>query len=97
MRIIQASYRTPGENTKSRHRHNLKQLSVHRIGRMSGNMVTISAERLKHLEELEAKIPAMINIVNKYNKTKDDKLRKLHERQKANPDTIHMTPKNDLS
>ena len=53
---------------------------------MSGNMVTISAERLKHLEELEAKIPAMINIVNKYNKTKDDKLRKLHERQKANPE-----------
>ncbi len=47
---------------------------------MSGKLVTISEERLKQLEELEAKMPAMSKIVNKYN----EKLDKLHKKTQEN-------------
>jgi hypothetical protein len=54
-------------------------------------LVSISVERLKELEALEASIPSMIeNAVQEYKKAN---LKKLHERDKANPAAINMRVK----
>lgn len=54
-------------------------------------IVSISVERLKELEALEASIPSMIeNAVQEYKKSN---LKKLHERDKANPAAINMRVK----
>lgn len=54
-------------------------------------IVSISVERLKELEALEASIPSMIeNAVLEYKKSN---LKKLHERDKANPAAINMRVK----
>jgi hypothetical protein len=54
-------------------------------------LVTISAERLKELEVLEASIPSMIEkAVSEYKKSN---LKKLHERDKANPAAINLRVK----
>ena len=54
-------------------------------------LVTISAERLKELEDLESSIPLMIDkAVLEYKKSN---LKKLHERDKANPAAINMRVK----
>lgn len=56
-----------------------------------GTFVNISTERLKELEELEASIPSMIEkAVQEYKKSN---LKKLHERDKANPAAINMRVK----
>lgn len=53
--------------------------------------VSISAERLKVLEALEASIPSMIEkAILEYKKSN---LKKLHERDKANPAAINMRVK----
>ena len=58
---------------------------------MNNNIVSISAERLKELEALEASIPSMIEkAVLEYKKSN---LKKLHERDKANPAAINMRVK----
>ena len=55
------------------------------------DFISISAERLKELEELEASIPFMIeNAIQEYKKSN---LKKLHERDKANPAGINMRVK----
>lgn len=54
-------------------------------------VITISADRLKELEALEASIPSMIeNAIQEYKKSN---LKKLHERDKANPAGINMRVK----
>jgi hypothetical protein len=58
---------------------------------MNDNLVSISTERLKELEALEASIPLMIEkAVLEYKKSN---LKKLHERDKANPAAINMRVK----
>jgi hypothetical protein len=58
---------------------------------MNSEVTTISAERLKELETLEASIPSMIeNAIQEYKKSN---LKKLHERDKANPAAINMRVK----
>jgi hypothetical protein len=53
--------------------------------------VSISYERLKELETLEASIPSMIEkAVHEYKK---NNLKKLHERDKANPAAINLRVK----
>lgn len=55
------------------------------------DLITISAERLKELEALEASIPSMIEkAIVEYKKSN---LKKLHERDKANPAAINMRVK----
>jgi hypothetical protein len=58
---------------------------------MNDETVSISAERLKQLEELEASIPTMIEkAILEYKKSN---LKKLHERDKANPAAINQRVK----
>ena len=55
------------------------------------NTISISLERLKELEALEASIPSIIeNAIKEY---KNSNLQKLHERDKLNPTGINMRVK----
>ncbi len=50
--------------------------------------VEISVERLKELESIEAKIPSMIDEALK--EYKQAALKRLHEKDKANPDAVNL-------
>jgi hypothetical protein len=55
------------------------------------NLIHISIERLQELESLESSIPSMIeNAIAEYKKSN---LKKLHERDKANPSAINLRVK----
>lgn len=57
----------------------------------SAGTVEISAERLKELEQLEASIPKRIEDALKEYKT--SALKRLHERDKANPEAVNLRAK----
>lgn len=57
----------------------------------NSNMVEISADRLKQLEELEAKLPIRIEEVLKEHKMAA--LRRLHEKDKQNPQAVNERAK----
>ena len=57
----------------------------------SSKFVSISAERLKQLEDIERNLPAMIQSAIEQNKK--DKLKLLHEKDKLDPKSVNMRVK----
>ena len=57
----------------------------------SSKFISISAERLKQLEDIERNLPAMIQSAIEQNKK--DKLKLLHEKDKLDPKSVNMRVK----